>query len=219
MISNSLMETIHRGLIDFRERSSTQPLGFFPLGFPAPGSKGCWVGGKTHHTHKHLILRVGKAAKFVHIRRPKTLTFCKKALSLTWWMRCLRAMNVARKCYTKWRVGSQRQKRQPEGFCSHFGEELGRGEAVRTDRKEHFENISKVTVETYRSRSVHLGYEIKTCLPSEMDSWNDLWVTQILPPSPSQGENCFVLFNKSNKSELWPLKSALIPQRWELSLQ
>lgn len=138
MISNSLMETIHRGLIDFRERSSTQPLGFFPLGFPAPGSKGCWVGGKTHHTHKHLILRVGKAAKFVHIRRPKTLTFCKKALSLTWWMRCLRAMNVARKCYTKWRVGSQRQKRQPEGFCSHFGEEAWKGGSSENRQKGAF---------------------------------------------------------------------------------
>lgn len=74
------MEAMHSGLIDFRERSSTQPLAFF---FFAPGHKGCWVGNKTHHIHKDLILRVDRAAKFVHIHRPKTLTFCKKELSLT----------------------------------------------------------------------------------------------------------------------------------------
>lgn len=62
------------------------------------------------------------------------------------------------------RKGSQRD------FVAILVRRFGRGKAVRTERKRHLRNISKVTVETYKSQSANLGYEIKTCLPSEMDS-------------------------------------------------
>ena len=62
------------------------------------------------------------------------------------------------------RKGSQRD------FAAILVTRFGGGKTVRTERKGHLKNIFKVTVETYRSQSVNLGYEIKTCLPSEMNS-------------------------------------------------
>lgn len=58
---NSLMEAMRSSLIDFRERSLTQPLGLLSL--PSSlGCKRCWEGSKPYHTHKTLILRIGKVA-------------------------------------------------------------------------------------------------------------------------------------------------------------
>lgn len=106
---NSLREAMYRGLIDFRERSLTQPLAL--LSPPSsPGSKSCWEGSKMHQTHKALTLRIGKAATFVHFSRPKILAFSKKPLSLMWWMRCLREINVTGRCYTEWRMGLASEK-------------------------------------------------------------------------------------------------------------
>lgn len=79
-------------------------------------------------------------------------------------------MNVARRCYTKWRVGSYVRKGNPRNFAAILVRKLEREKAVRTERKSHLKNISKVAVEMYRSQSVNLGYEIKPSLPSEMDS-------------------------------------------------
>lgn len=71
---NSLMEAMRSSLIDFRERSLTQPLGLLSL----PGSLGCkrcWEGSKPYHTHKTLTLRIGKVATWSLFQQAKNSAF------------------------------------------------------------------------------------------------------------------------------------------------
>ena len=55
------MEAMRSSIIDFRERSLTQPLGLLSLP-NSLGCKRCWEGSKPYHIHKTLILRIGKVA-------------------------------------------------------------------------------------------------------------------------------------------------------------
>ena len=53
------------------------------------------------------------------------------------------------------------KKRQPEGHGgSDFGKKSSKGKAVGMEREGHLEDISKVTMEMYRSQNLNLGCEI-----------------------------------------------------------
>ena len=71
---NSLTEAMCGSLIDFREKSLTQPLGLLSL--PSSlGCKRCWEGSKPYHTHKILTLRIGKVATLSLFQQAKNSDF------------------------------------------------------------------------------------------------------------------------------------------------